>query len=125
MLSAAALFPRAPEYVMLSTGLGAGSASCYASAPCRTQATAAVNQFMRRWEQLNGLAWTETREMSRLFGPAASLAGAHRLQPNETGQAERLELGALPMLLFSLAALGHQLERVAIEAQVLPASIYR
>ena len=94
LLTATALVPDAPHYIIVSK-LPLGDPECFLSAECRSFALETLREYFNSWEA-HFFAWTETTYMTRWFSmtPAAGINAS---------------LGVLPVLVASLAALGHNL----------------
>jgi hypothetical protein len=84
VLTAHALFPDAPEYILVSQ-LPVGNLTCIASASCRKAATTSADFYFQHIRRYN-LAWTSTNEMQKIFGP---------------------EVGVLPTLVVCARLMGH------------------
>lgn len=94
LLTVTALVPDAPHYIIVSK-LPLGDPECFLSADCRSSAFETLREYFNAWES-HFFAWTETTRMTRWFTlmPAAGINAS---------------LGVLPVLVASLAALGHNL----------------
>lgn len=94
IMTATALFPAAPHYVMLAA-LPFGDVDCFLSAPCRAQAVRTSMSFLTIW-RTHYFAWTESSSMADLFRDVI-------------GPTTNRSIGVLPALLLQLRALGHEL----------------
>lgn len=97
LLTAHALFPHAPEYVLVAD-FPTGHPSCFTDATCASRANESASAFFKHWANLR-FARQSTNLMRRAFGLNEAQIG---------GGATRATAGQLGALLLSLRLMGHR-----------------